>query len=95
MGKSGAQRQYEQRNRIRGGPPREPLPHGTLGAVRRHQRARTPLCGACKKFYNGPNGYQARIRKARNERLQRGDTGSDPRATDVATSELGETPTDT
>jgi len=41
-----AQRAY--RERVRGGPPRQPAPHGTPAAIRRHERNHEPLCEACR-----------------------------------------------
>jgi hypothetical protein len=41
-----AQRAY--RDRLRGGPPRQPAPHGTAAAIRRHERHGEPLCEPCR-----------------------------------------------
>lgn len=50
MGKSDAERARRYRDRKRGGPPRELKPHGTLAAVRRHERAGEELCDECRDF---------------------------------------------
>lgn len=43
-----AERSRAHRDRQRGGPPRDPKPHGTVAAYRRHQRAQEAPCEACK-----------------------------------------------
>jgi hypothetical protein len=43
-----AAKQRAYRDRKRGGPPRELAPHGTRAAIRRHERAREPLCEPCR-----------------------------------------------
>jgi hypothetical protein len=43
-----ADKQRAYRERLRGGPPRQPQPHGTRAAIRRHERAGEPLCDACR-----------------------------------------------
>jgi hypothetical protein len=43
----GRSRWAHYRDRQRGAPPREPKPHGTKGAARRHQRAKEDLCDLC------------------------------------------------
>jgi len=40
------------RDRKRGGPPRQLDPHGSLGAVRRHQRASEDLCDECAPVWS-------------------------------------------
>ncbi len=45
---SDAERAKAYRDRKRGTPPREPKPHGTMAAYRRHERAQEPPCDACK-----------------------------------------------
>ena len=40
------------RDAQRGGPPRDLDPCGTLAAVRRHERAKEPLCDACRQARN-------------------------------------------
>jgi hypothetical protein len=47
-----ADKQRRYRDRQRGGPPRAPLPCGTLAAYRRHIRAGTPVDQACRDAYN-------------------------------------------
>lgn len=37
----------KRRDDVRGGPPREPKPCGTIAAARRHQRAKEPMCEPC------------------------------------------------
>ena len=46
-----AERSWAYRNRKRGGAPREPKPHGTMAAYRRHERAQEPPCQACKQAH--------------------------------------------
>ena len=41
-----SQRAY--RDRLRGAPPRQPAPHGTAAAIRRHERNQQPLCELCR-----------------------------------------------
>jgi hypothetical protein len=48
MGASDADRARAYRTRQRGGAPREPQPHGTLAAYRRHQRHGEPPCEECR-----------------------------------------------
>jgi hypothetical protein len=43
-----AEKQRAYRERLRGGPPRQPQPHGTRAAIRRHERASEPLCDECR-----------------------------------------------
>lgn len=43
-----AERSKAYRDRKRGTPPREPKPHGTMAAYRRHERAQEPPCDACR-----------------------------------------------
>ena len=45
---SPAERSRAYRDRKRGGPPRQPQPHGTRAAFRRHERAQEQPCQACK-----------------------------------------------
>lgn len=56
-----ADKQAAYRDRLRGGPPREPQPCGTLAAVRRHQRNHEPLDDACRDAYNA--AHRAMYRK--------------------------------
>ena len=46
-----AERSRAYRDRKRGGAPREPKPHGTMAAYRRHERAQEPPCQACKQAH--------------------------------------------
>ena len=42
-----AERSRAYRDRKRGTPPRDPKPHGTMAAYRRHERAQEQPCQAC------------------------------------------------
>lgn len=55
----------ERRNRLRGGPPREPQPCGTWAAACRHQRRGEPLDDACKQAVTDHNAEMYRVRKSR------------------------------
>ena len=46
-----AERSRAYRDRKRGGAPRQPKPHGTMAAYRRHERAQEPPCQACKQAH--------------------------------------------
>ncbi len=47
-----AERQKAYRDRIRGGPPRDPTwIHGTVAGARRHQRRQQPLCEPCREAW--------------------------------------------
>lgn len=61
MGDAEKQRAY--RDRQRGGPPREPAPHGSLGAMRRHERAGEALCDECAEFRSKRNRANYEKRK--------------------------------
>jgi len=63
MTKSNAERQRAYRDRKRGGPPRALQPHGTVAAVRRHERAGEPLCEPCRQARAEAARYRRR-RKA-------------------------------
>lgn len=45
-----AERAKAYRDRKRGGPARQPQPHGTRAAFRRHERAGEAPCAACKAW---------------------------------------------
>jgi hypothetical protein len=45
-----SQRAY--RDRLRGGPPRQPQPCGTYAAFQRHKRHGEEPCVACREAYN-------------------------------------------
>lgn len=49
MGRTDAERSRRYRDRKRGGPPRELVPHGEPGAYARHIRAGEEACDACKR----------------------------------------------
>jgi hypothetical protein len=51
------------RDRIRGGPPRELQPHGTVAAYRRHRRAGEAPCEACRVAWSDYQADQYRKRK--------------------------------
>jgi hypothetical protein len=51
------------RDRLRGGPPRQLQPHGTVAAYRRHQRAGEPPCGPCRVAWSDYQAEQYRKRK--------------------------------
>lgn len=53
------------RDRLRGGPPRELQPCGTIGAIRRHQRAGEKLCDLCAPVEAERQARLYRARKAR------------------------------
>ena len=55
----------EYRDRQRGGPPREPKPHGTTAAARRHQRAGEEMCPPCREAWRAYQAEQYAKRKAR------------------------------
>ena len=46
-----AERSRAYRDRKRGTPPRDPKPHGTMAAYRRHERAQEPPCQACQQAH--------------------------------------------
>ena len=46
-----AERSRAYRDRKRGTQPRQPKPHGTMAAYRRHERAQEPPCQACKQAH--------------------------------------------
>lgn len=46
-----AERSRAYRDRKRGGPPRKLLPHGTIAAYRRHERAGEEPCTRCRKAH--------------------------------------------
>ncbi len=52
------------RAKERGGPPRELKPHGTLAALRRHERAHETPCAACLKARSDHQAKMAAQRKA-------------------------------
>lgn len=49
---SNAEYQRRYRDRLRGGPPRDPAPCGTYAAYRRHKRRGEQPCDACREAYN-------------------------------------------
>ena len=51
------------RDELRGGPPRDLQPCGTVAAARRHQRAGEPLCEACRTAWTS---HQHRMYVQRN-----------------------------
>lgn len=55
------------RDNQRGGPPKPLAPHGTMGAVRRHERLHEKLCDPCRLAYNEQQRvlYEAREAKRR------------------------------
>lgn len=53
------------RDRLRGGPPRELQPHGTIGGARRHHRAKEPMCAACAVVWKEHQAKMYRQRKNR------------------------------
>ena len=52
MAKSDAERARAYRDRQRGSPAKPLVPHGTLGAARRHQREKSKMCEACRLAWN-------------------------------------------
>ena len=64
MGLSDAERSRRYRDRLRGGPPRELAPHGTVAAYRRHRRAGETPCDPCRE---AERRRQARLYEARKE----------------------------
>lgn len=60
------------RDRKRGGPPqpREVKPHGTWAAVRRHMRAKEPLCPECVE---ARRAHQREMYKQRKQRSADGE----------------------
>jgi hypothetical protein len=60
-----ARRLREYRAKKRGGPPREPKPHGTTAAIRRHERDGEPLCEPCRAEQQRYNAEQYEKRKAK------------------------------
>ena len=60
-----AERSRAYRDRKRGGAPREPKPHGTMAAYRRHERAQEPPCQACKQAHAEYQRAMYANRKAR------------------------------
>jgi hypothetical protein len=53
------------RDRLRGGPPRQLKPHGTVAAYRRHQRADEEPCAPCKAAWSTYQNELYEARKAR------------------------------
>lgn len=66
-----AERQRAYRDRLRGGPPREPEPCGTVAAARRHQRAGEQLDDACRDAWRA---YRREIQRANRARRRGGAT---------------------
>ena len=64
-GAMSAESQRAYRDRIRGGPPREPKPHGTVAAYRRHQRAGEQPCEPCRQAWSVFQREQYLKRKAK------------------------------
>lgn len=60
-----AERSRAYRDRKRGTPPREPKPHGTVAAYRRHERHGEQPCQACRKAWAE---YQRELYRQRKER---------------------------
>lgn len=60
-----ARRLREYRAKKRGGPPREPKPHGTSAAALRHARAREPQCELCAPVWADYQHEQHEKRKAK------------------------------
>ena len=60
-----AERSRAYRDRKRGGAPRQPKPHGTMAAYRRHERAQEPPCQACKQAHAEYQRAMYANRKAR------------------------------
>ncbi len=57
---TGAERSRRARDRKRGGPPRELEPHGTLAAIRRHERngEKVSTCEPCRIEANRLQGVK-------------------------------------
>lgn len=62
------QRAY--RDKLRGGPPREPEPCPSVAAARRHQRAGEEMCSGCRVVWRE---YRRPIQRA-NRARKRGDS---------------------
>lgn len=60
-----AERSRAYRDRKRGQPPRQPKPHGTVAAYRRHERAQESPCGPCRQAWAEYQRELYRRRKAR------------------------------
>ena len=58
-----ADKQRAYRDRLRGGPARQPAPCGTLAAFRRHQRHNEPIDDLCRAAYNAAHRAMYKARK--------------------------------
>jgi len=70
-----AEHQRDWRNRQRGTPPRDPKPHGSVAAARRHQRADEPLCDLCAPVWKAHQAEMYEKRMAKNAAADDQDAG--------------------